>query len=91
MICRVKGRSKEMIERGSDAGRRKKERRKRGRGARTRTRMDTMRMTMVDVAEREVDDRRKKDGGEGCTMVEGRWTEKKEGKGRREVGRASRG
>lgn len=53
--------------------------------------MDTMRMTMVDVAEREVDDRRKKDGGEGCTMVEGRWTEKKEGKGRREVGRASRG
>lgn len=40
---------------------RKKERRKRGQGERTRT--DKMRMMMVDVAKREVDDKRKRDGG----------------------------
>jgi hypothetical protein len=65
MICRVKGRSKEKIERGNEGGRSKKERRKRRRGARTRTRMDEMRMTMVDVNKREVVQTSKKDGGVG--------------------------
>lgn len=74
---------------GDNGGREEKERKKRRRGARTRTRMDKMGMTIVDVAKREVDDRRKKDGGEGGRGLKGRGRSVKGG--RQEEGEERKG